>query len=76
MKRLEQFIHNIRRRYYARLGYHYDAGKRMWFKTRSTCCDAPVSQTATKFEKKVPIEYRDFCDNCKARCQAVTRVIT
>lgn len=89
MKRLEQFIHNIRNRYYKHLGYLYDHGKRMWYRTRSVCCNAtvhgvtmykgkPISkpfEAHSKDEKK-EICYRDWCNECNRQCQTVMEVIT
>lgn len=89
MKRLEQFIHNIRNRYYKRLGYLYDHGKRMWYRTRSVCCNAtvhgvamyngkPLTKPFSQYnDKQRPnIYYRDWCDECHRQCTTVTTVVT
>lgn len=87
MKRLEDLIRSLRKWYYGRQGFIYDHSKRMWYKTRSTCHNAPVigktlfkDKPLTKpfseyNDKQKPlIKYRDFCTECGNKCNTITKV--
>lgn len=76
MRRLEDLLRSIRKWYYKRQGYNYDAGKRMWFKTRSNCCAAVMDYEAGKRDKKTKQVAHDWwCTACKRRCEPVNEVI-
>ena len=60
----------ILRRLYARQGYHFDAGKQMWFKTRSHCHNATTEQRH-KGDKPAEYTYFHVCTECKKKCHLV-----
>ena len=89
VKRQEVIMHNIRAWYYKRQGFSYDGAKRMWFKTRSECCNAtvhgvtmldgrPISKPFTSYPEKQRknIYFRDWCDNCHRQCKTITETRT
>lgn len=50
-----------------RRGWLYDHGKRMWWRHRSECCNAPMSQKVINPNVKggvINYRYGYFCDNC------------
>lgn len=57
-------IETLRRIYYTKKGFVYDHSKRMWYKTRSDCCDYTYHQEKILYGKyitddefkKLPIE--------------------
>lgn len=88
MKRLINLLQRMRQWHYKRLGYLYDHSKRMWFKTRSVCCNAtvhgvtmykgrPISKLFTEYTEKQRknIYYRDWCDKCHRECKTTTEVV-
>lgn len=88
MKALIDLLQRIRQWHYKRLGYVYDHGKRMWYRTRSVCCNAtvhgvtmikgkPISKPYTAYNDKqrATIYYRDWCDDCRRECKTVTEAV-
>lgn len=84
---LERRLYAMRNWYYKRQGFIHDPGKRMWFKTRSTCCNAtvhgvtmikgkPISKPFSQYpdKQKKNIYWRDWCNNCHRQCTTVTEV--
>lgn len=82
MKKMEDFLHGIRKKYYKSKGYDYDHVKKFWSRSRSVCCDAPTERKTLfkgkplkeDFNKlsnhdKGLVTWREFCTNCKKQCE-------
>lgn len=48
-------------------GFSYDYAKRTYYKTRSDCCDAPI----THAKQKDGVSFYPTCDECNNLCKRV-----
>lgn len=65
----------LKYRYYNWRGYQRDYAKRMWYRTRSECCDAHLKMAGYDYDKKtkVPAYFRWTCERCAdINCVPVT----